>query len=748
MAILTVGQNQQYATLSSAVAATHDGDTIYVQAGTYYNDFATIQTKISIVGVGGMAHFVATQPPSNGKGILTTKTDVNIDHLELSGAAVSAGNGAGVRYEGGKLTITNSYIHDNQDGIRTAAIAGGVINIDRTEFDHNGAGDGQSHNIYISQIATFQMTNSYSHDAVVGHEVKSRALTTILTNNRIIDENGSASYSIDLPNGGNATIQNNLIQQGPYSQNPAIIAYAKESAPYAGSKLVVSGNTILNQKSGTSVYVVSNASSLTPQITGNHFFGLTSAQISNKAAVQSGNDWLASYPAIDTSHPWSASPWNTLISGGAGNDVLKGSTGNDLFVGAAGADVFKAGTGSDTVADLILAQADKVDLSAIAGYTSLSAVSLHMTQNLADTVIDLGSGNSLTLKNVTAASLPASAFLFSASSGTSTGGTPTGGTTTGGTTAGTSGSDTLNGSSGADTLAGGLGDDHYTVNSAGDVVIEKAGEGTDSVQASIDYILPANVENLTLTGSAAIDGTGNALANALIGNAAANTLEGLGGADALNGGSGIDTATYESSSSAVNVSLLGAAGIGGDGSGDVLTNIENLIGSAFGDTILGNTAANSLWGDSGHDSIRAGSGDDTVDGGVGSDILIGAAGNDLLLGGPGTDSLSGNTGADRFIFQATADSPNSSARDVITDFIHAEADKIDVSAIDASTATSGDQPFAFIGTQSFHHIAGELHYSAGAGGVIVSGDVNGDGVADFSIDVSGVTALVASDFVL
>jgi hypothetical protein len=160
MAILTVGPGEQYATLAAAVAATQDGDTVYVQAGTYVNDFATIKTKISIVGVGGLAHFTATQSPSNGKAFLVTTTDVTIDHLEFSGASVGAGNGAGIRYEGGKLTVTNSYFHDNQDGILGAPFDGGVVNIDHSEFDHNGAGDGQSHNIYIGKIATFQMTNS------------------------------------------------------------------------------------------------------------------------------------------------------------------------------------------------------------------------------------------------------------------------------------------------------------------------------------------------------------------------------------------------------------------------------------------------------------------------------------------------------------------------------------------------------------------------------------------------------------
>src|SRR5205085_2158591 len=116
-----------------------------------------------------------------------TNTDVTIDHLEFAGAAVSDGNGAGIRYQGGTLTVTNSWFHDNQDGILGGPDPAGVINIDHSEFDHNGEGDGQSHNLYIGHISSFTFTNSYSHDANVGHELKSRANTTIITNSRFDD---------------------------------------------------------------------------------------------------------------------------------------------------------------------------------------------------------------------------------------------------------------------------------------------------------------------------------------------------------------------------------------------------------------------------------------------------------------------------------------------------------------------------------------------------------------------------------
>src|ERR1700710_71572 len=146
MTILTVGAGQQFSTIANAITASHDGDVVQVQAGTYTNDFAEITHKITIEGVGGMAKLVATQQIGNGKAILVTDTDVTLDHIEFSGATVKDGNGAGIRYQGGNLTITNSYFHDNQNGILAAADPNGTITITNSEFGHNGSGSGNTHN--------------------------------------------------------------------------------------------------------------------------------------------------------------------------------------------------------------------------------------------------------------------------------------------------------------------------------------------------------------------------------------------------------------------------------------------------------------------------------------------------------------------------------------------------------------------------------------------------------------------------
>jgi Ca2+-binding RTX toxin-like protein len=144
------------------------------------------------------------------------------------------------------------------------------------------------------------------------------------------------------------------------------------------------------------------------------------------------------------------------------------------------------------------------------------------------------------------------------------------------------------------TVYGGLGDDTYHVDDAGVPLLEYAGQGSDTVYASLSYRLGANIENLRLTGHAALSGTGNSLDNVLAGNDAANLLD---------GGRGIDTADYGNSDSAVTVNLATGKGLGGTAEGDRLHNIENLAGSAFSDHLTGSANANILSGDAGNDVL-------------------------------------------------------------------------------------------------------------------------------------------------
>ena len=301
MTVFTVGVDQKYTTVASAVAVTKDGDTVLVQAGTYVNDFVIIAHKITMQSVGGLAIMQATAAPANGKAIFTTDNDVTIDGFGFTGAAVSDGNGAGIRYETGNLVVRNSVFWSNQEGLLGAADPNGTITIDSSEFSHNGGDDGYTHNIYIGQIASAVINNSYFHDALGGHEIKSRALKTTITNNRIFENAGDGSYNIDLPNGGVGIISGNTIEKGPNAPNFTAIHFGGEGTPYAGSSLSVTNNTVVNDNAHG--ILLSNAAGVPVSFTNNTVWGFTAANMFSPPArvTASGTTTLSARPTLDLS---------------------------------------------------------------------------------------------------------------------------------------------------------------------------------------------------------------------------------------------------------------------------------------------------------------------------------------------------------------------------------------------------------------------------------------------------------------
>ena len=279
MATLTVGPGEQYSTISAAVAAASSGDAINVDAGTYTNDFPTITQSLTLQAVGGTVSMVATVEPPNGKGIIDeggSGVNVTINGFDISGAQVPDNNGSGIRYEGGSLTLNDDNVHNNQDGLLAAPDPNGTITINSSTFTDNGAGDGESHNIYVNDIASFTMQNSTSSAANVGHEVKSRAQNNTITNNLIQDgPNGNSSYEIDFPNGGNDLVANNVIEKGPNAQNPTAITFGEEGNVYANSSLTVQNNIIVNDDPAGDTNAVVNDTGATATITGNQLFGWT-----------------------------------------------------------------------------------------------------------------------------------------------------------------------------------------------------------------------------------------------------------------------------------------------------------------------------------------------------------------------------------------------------------------------------------------------------------------------------------------
>ena len=303
-----------------------------------------------------------------------------------------------------------------------------------------------------------------------------------------------------------------------------------------------------------------------------------------------------------------------------------------------------------------------------------------------------------------------------------------------------SGDDTLDGGVGTDTLIGGTGNDTYIVDTAVDSVTENLNEGTDLVQSSVTLTLAANVENLTLTGAAAINGTGNALDNKIIGNAGINILDGGIGADTLIGGAGNDTyvvdnpsdivteiadggtdliqssVTYSLSAEVENLTLTGAGVI--DGTGNDLANIltgngvaNRLDGGAGIDTLIGGLGNDTYVVDVATDVITeaASAGTDTIlagatytlsanvenltltgiatingTGNTLNNVLIGNTANNVLDGSTGNDTLTGGGGNDIFQFAATGN-----GSDVIMDFALGDSIKVAGAAFSTGLLSQG-----------------------------------------------------------
>jgi Ca2+-binding RTX toxin-like protein len=270
-----------------------------------------------------------------------------------------------------------------------------------------------------------------------------------------------------------------------------------------------------------------------------------------------GTDTLSSVENL------TGSAFNDTLTGNAGDNTLDGGAGNDALTGGAGADTYVLDSASDTVAEALNEGVDTL----VANHTrTLGANQENLT--LSGTAAINATGNELA-----------------------------------NTLIGNSANNVLTGGLGADAMNGGAGNDVYYVDNIGDMVVEGLNEGTDTVYSTLSYTLGVNQEHVVLTGSAAVNATGNESANNLYSNAGNNTLD---------GGAGVDQAVYNQVAAGVTVSLAvtGAQNTGAASGTDTLVNIESLYGSAYNDTLTGNAGANVLNGYLGADAMSGGAGDD------------------------------------------------------------------------------------------------------------------------------------------
>lgn len=256
--VLRVGPREELKAPSAAARIARDGDTVEIEAGTYPGDAAVWRAhRLTIRGVGGLAHVRADGAQAEGKGLWILKgNDTTLIGIELSGVKVPDNNGAGIRLEGKGLTVRDCYVHDNENGILTSPNPESDIVIESSEFAHNGAGDGLTHNLYIGKIRSFTLRFSYVHHAVSGHDVKSRAMRNTIAYNRIMDEDdGKSSYSVEFPNGGLAFVIGNLIEQGPQGENFTIVSYGTEGLQHPRNELYFVNNTVVNDRPGQGRFI-------------------------------------------------------------------------------------------------------------------------------------------------------------------------------------------------------------------------------------------------------------------------------------------------------------------------------------------------------------------------------------------------------------------------------------------------------------------------------------------------------------
>jgi Ca2+-binding RTX toxin-like protein len=263
------------------------------------------------------------------------------------------------------------------------------------------------------------------------------------------------------------------------------------------------------------------------------------------------------------------------------------------------------------------------------------------------------------------------------------------------------GNDTLNGGTGVDHMIGGAGNDTFVIDNVGDTVTEQANGGIDTVQSGIGYTLGDNLENLTLTGTADIDGTGNGLNNILTGNTGANTLSGGDGNDTLNGGTGTDH-------------MIGGAGNDTyyvDNAGDTVTE------QASGGTDTVQSGISYTLGDYVENLGLTGSANINATGNALNNTLTGNTGNNVLDGGAGDDVMTGRAGSDTFHFDSLADA--GTGLDKVTDFAKGAGGDV-LNVHDLLETFSG-----YDGTNAFS--GGFLSFKGSGSDTVVQVDADGGG---------------------
>ncbi|ADC61231.1 calcium-binding protein [Allochromatium vinosum] len=492
---------------------------------------------------------------------------------------------------------------------------------------------------------------------------------------------------------------------------------------------------------------------------------------------------------------------DNLLDGAGGADRLEGGKGNDTYLVDGFDTVIEAGSaGTDTIMTEVGILNNTLPTN-VENLLLLGSVNLTGKGNTLANVIYANVGDNLLdgVKNTSSSSKDTLSYEFGATAGVRVNLSLLGSAqNTGG-----SGTDTLVGDS-FHNLTGSYYNDILQGTTSDNVLNGLGGSDTVSYENSATGSVIINLNLSTRQNTLGSGGDTLLSIENITGSTFDDTIIASSGNNIMDGGLGSDTVSYVKSDGlvAVNLAVTTAQNTGGSGK-DTLIKIENLIGSNYNDSLTGNTGANRLDGGKGADALKGGAGDDvyvvdnagdvvteafsqgndtvqswinltlggnienlelmydkslgdannpktgtgntlnnTLTGNALSNTLSGLGGNDVLDGAGGQDSLTGGGGADRFVFSVVTDT-SASMPDVITDFTRSQSDKIDL-----SLATFYEGVFKFVGIKAFSGVSGELRYQTLSNKTLITGDTNGDKVADFAIELTGAIAMQASDFVL
>ena len=611
---------------------------------------------------------------------VTRSLGANLENLTLTGSAAINGNGNALANvligNDGVNTLVAGAGNDTLNGGLGADTMDGGDQNDLYVVDNAGDIAGEFFNDAGGGNDTVESSVSYAFDGLGSNQRGYGLENLVLTGTADIDGSGNGNANALTGNSGN-----NRLDGG--SGSDTLSGGAGDDTLDGGT-----GPDTMDGGDGDDLYIVHDAGDLVEESTGGPGSGNDSVQsrathvlgagienllLTGTAAIDGtgnaldnsivGNGAANALADGDGSDTLSGGGGNDTLTSGAGDDVLAGGADDDRLVSTAGSDVLVGGTGNDT----------------------------YVVEDDADVLVEGVGGGIDTVQSGAAIRLAANVenaqLLGAAAVGVT-------GNALANDIVGNDGANRLDGSTGADTMEGGAGGDTYVVNEAGDTIEETSTDVAqiDGVVSSLTWTLGANLENLLLSGSAAIHGTGNALANAMTGNTGANILDGAAGHDSLVGGSGNDSLIGGTGNDTLDGGLGNDSMTGGTGNdtytvnatgdrtvetGTSLTEID-LVRAGLSWTLAvnveqllltGTTAMNGT-GNASANRLTGNAGANTLSGLTGKDTLDGAGGNDILDGGIGNDSLIGGLGNDTFRFATTLSATTNV--DVVSGFSHVD----------------------------------------------------------------------------